>query len=157
VGQPSRVSPGLQLPSRCDGDLGAHPFPQKYATKSLALRSRVVAPSQRILISMPLRGDNKTRYLLCRQLVFAGAPSGRMNLATGGTRQHPGGGAPAQRKGRISAGRHRRPKAEEAEARGKPPPQKTYYLFKTLSLFPLSPAFHSHISISGRIYRGISR
>jgi hypothetical protein len=59
VGQPYRVSPGPQLPPLCVGDLGAHPFQQRCATKALTYRSRVVAPSQRILIGMPLCGDKK--------------------------------------------------------------------------------------------------
>jgi hypothetical protein len=49
------------------------------------------------------------------QLLSKGAPSGSVELAAVGTRLHPGGGSEG----------HRRPKAEEAVARGiLPPPDK---------------------------------
>jgi hypothetical protein len=51
------------------GDPEAHPLQQRGAPDALALRSRDVAPSQRNLSGMPLRGMKKIKH---RQGTFPG-------------------------------------------------------------------------------------
>jgi len=72
VGVPLRVSPWPQASSprkaRLRG-LGAHPLQQRGAPGALDFRSRGVAPSQRNLSGMPLRGDKKQRNVTAFPLV----------------------------------------------------------------------------------------
>jgi|SRR5271157_1316589 len=62
VGAPLRVSPSLRPPRPAACGVLRYPLQQRGAPGALDLRSRGVAPSQRNLIGMPLRGDeNKPR------------------------------------------------------------------------------------------------
>jgi hypothetical protein len=65
---------------------------------------------------------------------LAGAPNGRMNLATIGTRPHPGGGVPPDR----------RRAAPEAGGQGDSSPTNTFYRINLLYEYKPPNARHRH-------------